>query len=207
MRRGWRRRADMGRGETGLRALLPSVLPPFPQLSRRWNRFARFMAVWPRRVEPFQQAIETMLDKGWTPRKKTTRVAARPWAWHAAGWTPQERESGERFHPLRCLHQGGVDHQQSPFAAGSASLELQDADRGALGRNRWARQRFAETLHGRDKAVVGSVGSANSAQTGANLVRLGNEVHPALMFTGRSQAANACPTRSPSRRSCAILHA
>jgi hypothetical protein len=50
------------------------------------------------------------------------------------GVTPSRGESGERFHPLRGLHQGGVDHQQSPFAAGSASLELRELSEAPLGK-------------------------------------------------------------------------
>lgn len=55
--------------------MLPLVLPLPGLTSRRRNRSARFMALRPRRVEPIQQGIEIMPNKGWTPRRKTTRVA------------------------------------------------------------------------------------------------------------------------------------
>lgn len=84
--------------------------------------------------------------------------------------TPSKPESGERFHPLKAFDETAGPPARHP-RHWKRSLELQDAARGALGRNRWARQRFAETLHRRDKAVVGSVGSANSAQTVSTRLR------------------------------------
>ncbi len=100
---------------TGLRALLPPVLPLSRRPSRRRNRSTRPTSTLQERVAPFRQHIEITSVRGWNPWGETALSKGHLEAPPVGGVTPRRGESAEPFHPS-----GTVEGERVPPLSGAA---------------------------------------------------------------------------------------